>query len=87
MAPEAYLQGNYTEKSDIYSLGRTLEYLYRGRHWEMLDMMEEDRLIKVLQKAGAEEPSNRYEHAGQLKEALAELQGIGRGDTKDRSLL
>ena len=72
MAPEAY-EGEYSAKSDIFSLGRTLGYLYGYSDWEVSDHEEEEPLVKVLRKASAGKPSGRYESAEQLKEAFEEL--------------
>lgn len=72
MAPEAY-QGDYSVRSDLYSLGRTLHYLYKGIFPGSRDGLEEDELVKVLSKACEREPSARYADAEQFKEALEEL--------------
>lgn len=76
MAPEAK-SGEYSAKSDIYSLGRTLFYLYTGKHrehWDPTQQRTEDcGLLEVLEKACDEEPGSRYESADQFREALEDL--------------
>ncbi len=71
MSPEAML-GKHTFKSDIYSLGKSLFYLYTGR-FSQDDVLDEESLHRILKKAFHEEPEKRFHSAEQFLDALQEI--------------
>lgn len=69
MSPES-INGEYTEKSDIYSLGKTLQCLYEGDAEKNPENFKDDKLTEVLRKASEVDSSKRYDSAELFKNAL-----------------
>lgn len=65
VAPEVFSHGTIDERSDVYSLGKLISYLY-----EQGSMPFEYK--QVVQKATEEDPARRYKSLEDMKSALAQ---------------
>ena len=64
-APEQF-EGYSDERSDIYSLGRTIEAIpYRNAAWK-----------KILRKATADDPEKRFQSVSEFKKAVLQFTGF-----------
>lgn len=90
-AREVEIGGPATPASDVYSLGRTLEFLVSGREpseltprkvlqTETLTRALCDRLNLVLARSCSHEPNDRYRSASEFADALPQLQMGVRGE-------
>lgn len=79
-SPEHFL-GKTDVRSDIYTVGVTMYQLLTGKNpaeppYEVLPIREIDPLLstgleKIIMKATASDPQDRYQSAGQMRDALA----------------
>lgn len=72
-APEQFGFSQTNERTDVYSIGRTLLYMAAGSYdeKELFDAKVSRRLKKVIRKASAFDPEKRYKHAKSLENALS----------------
>jgi serine/threonine protein kinase len=78
-----YYQTNY--KSDVYALGATFYYMLTGRTMnydaimDLSDMGYKKSIIKIIKKATAFDPSDRYDTVEKLKASLGKVEGSPKG--------
>ncbi|MBO4636822.1 MAG: protein kinase [Clostridiales bacterium] len=65
-------------RSDVYSIGATLYYIYFGRHYEGEYLTEEDTELgkgfsMILERSLDEDPERRFHDATEMKEALSKV--------------
>ena len=64
VAPEVLEEGNFDERSDIYSIGKFIEYLYQQAELPL-------ELKGVIKKATAQNPDDRYQSVEAMKSAIS----------------
>ena len=72
-APELAEKGKYTARSDVYSLGMVMRYTANGCTLSEPPAELSEGLEEIIARATAEEPSERYASARELREALEAL--------------
>lgn len=76
-APEQYGFSQTDVRSDVYGIGKVLEYLYEenkdSRTWAHYPAREKQQLQKLIQTATAFDPKNRYQHVLKLRSALKQI--------------
>jgi DNA-binding SARP family transcriptional activator/class 3 adenylate cyclase/ABC-type glycerol-3-phosphate transport system substrate-binding protein len=84
-SPEQLRGEEVTPSSDIYGLGMVVQDLVNGRH-------SDPRVADVISRATADDPSSRYQEAGELAVALREALGFrlpgtpaGAGEVEERN--
>ncbi len=77
--PELFGGAQSDQRTDIYSLGATIYYLYSGEHWSEVGQAEKFRkfrgekaeaLKNIIEKAMQLTPAKRYQTVGEIKQAL-----------------
>ncbi|MCM1158523.1 MAG: protein kinase [Bacteroidales bacterium] len=85
-APEQYGYSQSDVRTDVYGIGKVLEFLYEenaGGH--VKDNRAYRRIHKIIQKAAAFDPAKRYQSISQLQSALEKvMNGVGEGRRKRR---
>lgn len=70
-APEQYGFGSSDNRTDIFGVGATMQYLLSGRF--VNESITPSPLQMIIMKCCALSPEDRYQTAGELKEALLQL--------------
>lgn len=71
IAPEVLEEGVVDARSDIYSIGKFLEYLYQQSEIPL-------ELKGIIKKATAEDPDKRYQTPAEMKKAIGDRQNARR---------
>lgn len=75
--PEQYGFSQTDVRSDIYGIGKVLEYLYEenkdSRTWALYSARNKQLLQNLIQTATAFDPANRYQHVPTLQHALQKI--------------
>lgn len=71
VAPEVMKQGQADARSEVYALGKFVEWLYQSSGIPV-------ELKKVVDKATKPEPENRYESVDEMRQAMARFAGLRR---------
>ena len=81
-APEQLLGQALDERCDIYSVGKVIEYLQINSYAK-----DDFRLRKLVDKATAANPDDRYSSITELKAQLQKLQGVRANENTESGIL